>query len=220
MAFFRSLGGPSLITIALCSACGSSFDASGIGDAGGGGVAGQPGAAGNSGGDEASGGDTSAAGSANSGSGGMPGAAGEPNAGTGGTAAGSGGSGPGAGGNAGGPAAGGGAGNGGAPDCVGLKAEYSAALERARVCDAGSTDECSTGTTLPAIGCGCPTLVNGKSEFTALAKRKYQAFQDGKCNSGAICNIGCIPPTSASCAPQPAASGKGYVCSGATLAVN
>jgi hypothetical protein len=105
-------------------------------------------------------------------------------------------------------------GSAGAADCTALKAEYTAALEKARVCDSGSTDECSASSTLPAVGCGCPTLVNAKSDSTTIAKQKYQAIQDAKCAAGPICQIACLAYTGAACTAQAASAGTGYVCTG------
>jgi hypothetical protein len=105
-------------------------------------------------------------------------------------------------------------GAGGAANCDTLKADYAAALEKARGCDSGSTDECSPSSTLPAIGCGCAALVNSKSDFTTIAKQKYQAIQDAKCASGPICNIACLSYTSASCSAQMTAAGTAYQCTG------
>jgi hypothetical protein len=99
-----------------------------------------------------------------------------------------------------------------------LKTEYTAALEKARVCDMGSTDQCDKSSTLPNIGgCGCPTLVNTKSEATTLAKQKYQAFQNAKCALGQICNIACLAYTSATCSAQ--TTGTGFVCTGSNAGI-
>jgi hypothetical protein len=110
-------------------------------------------------------------------------------------------------------------GTGGA-DCTTLKAAYSAAVVKARVCDVGSTDECSISSTLPAIGCGCPTLVNAKSQYTTVAQQRYDDFQAAKCSSGPVCAIACVAVTSASCAAQAASAGTGYVCTGGLAVAN
>ena len=106
----------------------------------------------------------------------------------------------------------------GAADCATLKADYATALEKARVCAGGSTDECSTSSTLPALGCGCPALVNAKSDLTSVAKQKYQAIQDAKCVAGPICEIACLAYTGAACTAQAASAGTGYVCTGSQSA--
>ena len=205
-----------LAIVTLCSACGSNFVASGSGGAGG--------SSANAGAPDTNGGDTSAAGApsdagapsagaAGHSTGGAPGAGGSS---TGGSSTGGSSAGAGTGGHATGGAGGSSAGAGGSAgaDCTALKAEYTAALEKARVCDKGSTAQCDTSSTLPAIGCGCPVLVNSKSEATTLAKQKYQAFQDAKCNSGPICNIACLAYTSAACSQQTMGSGNVFVCTG------
>jgi hypothetical protein len=107
-----------------------------------------------------------------------------------------------------------GAGGSAGADCTALKNEYSAALEKARVCDKGSTNQCETGSTLPSIGCGCPVLVNATSAATMLAKQKYQAFQDAKCNVGPICAIACIAYNSAACSQQTMGTSNVFVCTG------
>lgn len=195
-----------LAILTLCTACGSSFEAGGSG--GGGGSAANAGTPGSDGGSTSSAG-SSSAGSPSAGAS----SAGAPSAGSGGVAAGgapaggAGGSSAGAGGRA-------GAGGSAGVDCTALKAEYAAALDKARVCDKGSTAQCDTGSTLPAIGCGCPVLVNAKSEATTTAKQKYQAFQDAKCPVGPICNIACLAYTSAMCSQQTMGSGNVFVCTG------
>ena len=190
-----------LVGVTACVACGSSFDSSGAGGGTGVGGDGQAGST-------ATGGHTSSGGTGSSGTGtggtssGGSGAAGGSAAGTGGSSA------------VGGSPAGGSGGVGGGVDCAAMKADYSVAVEKARVCDAGSMDECSTSSTLPTFGCGCPVLVNAKSDATASAKEKYKAIQDAKCPSGPICNIACLAYTSAACTAQAAAAGTGYVCTG------
>jgi hypothetical protein len=100
-------------------------------------------------------------------------------------------------------------------DCAALKTEYAALIKKARVCDKGSTDECTTTSKAPALGCGCPTLLNVKSEFTAQALAKYKAIEDGKCNNGPICGIACLPPTTASCSQSMGTGTSEFVCTGA-----
>ncbi|HEX3851534.1 MAG TPA: hypothetical protein VHW01_11240 [Polyangiaceae bacterium] len=185
-----------LALVTLCSACGgSSFEAGG---GGAGGTSAQAGASNHAG-------DTSSAGASSGGSG-ADSSAGASGQSTGGAAtAGAGGSSGGTGGSAG-------------ADCAVLKTEYTAALEKARVCDMGSTDQCDKSSTLPNIGgCGCPTLVNTKSEATTLAKQKYQAFQNAKCALGQICNIACLAYTSATCSAQ--TTGTGFVCTGSNAGI-
>jgi hypothetical protein len=199
---------PFLALAVACVACGASFSASdGSGGSGGTGKAG-----------EASGGLGSSAGSPSAGDagamdvGGTSSAGQSSTAGTAGAAAGRGGTG------SGGRGAGGAAsGSGGAAgaDCTKLAQQYQAAVEKARVCDKGSTDQCSPSSVAqPVGGCGCPVLINAKSEYAATAKKAYQAYQDGKCDfGGAICDIACPSATSASCAQQAMASGNyAYVC--------
>ena len=215
-----------LAIVTLCSACGgSSFVASGTGDTGDtGGTSAEAGATGSHGGD------TSAAGASSGGSGAASsaGASGQPaggaaTAGAGGSSAGgasAGGSSAGAGtggshAGAGGSSAGAGGSAGGGADCATLKADYAAALEKARLCDMGSVNQCDKSSTLPNLGCGCPTLVNAKSAATTLAKQKYQAFQDAKCPVGPICAIACIAYVGAACSAQ--AMGTAFVCTGSNL---
>jgi hypothetical protein len=175
-----------LVTVTLCVSCGgSSFQSASGGDSGAGGGGGT--AAGGS----ASGGSTGIGGSANTGGSPSGGAAA---AGAGGSTAGTGGA--------------------GGSECERLRAEYGVALEKARGCDSGSTDQCSTSSTLPSLGCGCPVLVNSKSEFTTLAKQKYQAFQNAMCDAGPVCEIACLEPISATCAAQMTSAGTAYQCSG------
>ncbi|HEY5375855.1 MAG TPA: hypothetical protein VIK01_19385 [Polyangiaceae bacterium] len=213
--------------ITLCSACGgSSFVASGT-DAGG--TSAEAGATGSHGGDTSSAGASSggsgaessagssgqaAGGAATAGAGGS--SAGGTSAGGSSAGAGTGGSHAGAGGSSGGSHAGAGGSAGGGGDCTTLKADYAAALEKARACDMGSVDQCDKSSTLPNLGCGCPTLVNAKSAATTLAKQKYQAFQDAKCPVGPICAIACIAYVGAACSAQ--TTGTAFVCSGSNLA--
>jgi hypothetical protein len=207
-----------LAIVTLCSACGSSFVAGGSGGAGG--------SSADAGAPDTTGGDTGAAGAptdagapsagaAGHSSGGAP-AAGAGGRSTGGSSAGGSSAGAGTGGHTTGGAGGSSAGAGGSAgaDCTALKTDYTTALEKARVCDKASTTQCDTGSTLPAIGCGCPVLVNSKSEATTLAKQKYQAYQDAKCNVGPICNIACLAYTSAACSQQTMGSGNVFLCTG------
>jgi hypothetical protein len=184
-----------LVTVTLCVSCGgSSFQSASGGDSG-----------------AAGGGGTAAGGTANGGSAGVSGSAGNGGSPSGGSA------GAATGGAAGSSA---GAGGSGTTECERLRTEYAAALEKARGCDSGSTDQCSTSSTLPSLGCGCPVLVNSKSEFTNVAKQKYQAFQDAMCDAGPVCNIACLEPVSATCAAQKTAAGTVYQCAGALPVAN
>lgn len=114
---------------------------------------------------------------------------------------------------------GGGSGNGGAAgaDCVSLGEQYQAAVEKARVCGKGSTDQCSASSSAePVGGCGCPVLINVKGAATEAAKRAYQAYQKAGCvHTGPICDIFCPPVMSASC--EPSSSGNDYVCTAGGL---
>jgi hydrogenase maturation factor len=103
-----------------------------------------------------------------------------------------------------------------------LKQQYQALLEKARVCDKGSTDECSPSSTLEPLGCGCPVLVNAKSEYVASAKKARQAYQDAKCVDAIACtSVACVPTASASCAQASASgSGSGFVCTAGTVVAN
>jgi hypothetical protein len=185
--------------VALCISCGSNFVSTGEGT---GGSTAQAGAT--SGGSSAqaggnSGGSTSVAGAPSGGASGSTSVGGKPAGG----ASGSGGS-------------------AGAADCDTLKADYSATADKARGCDSGSTDECSTSSTLPTVGgCGCALLVNAKSPYTPLAQQKYQAIQDAKCAAGPICNVACIANTSAACTSVTTTAGTAYECTGTSgLAAN
>jgi hypothetical protein len=195
-----------LAAATLCLSCGSNFVSADNGTGGGTSSAGATGT---------SGGSTSAGGAHSGGAAGASAAG----AGAGGASAGSGGAASGGAttGGAGGASQGGASGAGGsagAVDCAALKTEYAADVDKARGCDSGSTDECSTSSTLPTIGCGCPTAVNAKSAYTTLAKAKYQAIQDAKCPAGPICNIACIAYTSVTCSAQMTTSGTAYECTG------
>lgn len=205
-----------LAIVTLCSACGgSSFEAGGSG--GSSGSTADAGTTGSNAGATSSAGDTSggSAGESSAGAGGHA-AGGAATAGAGGSSAGgssAGGSSAGAGG-----ASAGAGGSAGAADCTTLKADYAAALELARVCDKGSTNQCSASSTLSTLGgCACPTLVNAKSEATTLAKQKYQAFQDAKCPIGPVCNIACPAYTGATCSA--AATGNTFVCTASRAVV-
>ena len=200
---------PTAAIALACVACGASFTANGeIGGSGGSG--------------EANGG-SSSAGNSSDGDAGDAEIAGASSAGAGGTGAGGWGSGRGGRGN-------GGWGNGGwragtaggstVADCDRLRQEYEAALEKARLCDKGSTDQCTPSSLAqPVGGCGCPVLVNAKSEHTAAAMKAYQSYQNAKCDY-AMCDAFCAPPVTASCAPQSMGPGSSYVCTTAIAAQN
>ena len=110
------------------------------------------------------------------------------------------------------------AGSGGSSgvDCTTLKEEYRVAVQKARTCDKGSTNQCSASSTLPPVGCGCPVLVNAKSVATTVAKQKYQAIQDNHCEKGPICNIACLAYMAAECSSQSMMAGDVFVCTGTT----
>jgi hypothetical protein len=212
-----------LAIVTLCSACGgSSFEAGSSG--GSSGSTADAGTTGSNAGATSSAG-TSSGGSAGDSSAGGQAAGGTTTAGAGGSSAGgssAGGSSAGAGGaSAGGSSAGAGGSSGcdaEPTDCAKLSCEYAAAVELARVCDKGSTNQCTASSTLPTVGgCGCPTLVNAKSEATTLAKQKYQAFQDAKCPVGPVCNIACPAYTGATCSA--AAVGNAFVCTASRTVV-
>ncbi len=192
------------LSLTVCAACGgSSFDSGGSAGASSGGT----GASGATGGGTSTAGTSSGGASAGSTAGGGTSTAGTTS--TGGTSAGgtsSGGTTSTAGASSG--------GSSGAADCASLKADYEATVQKARGCDQGSMDECSTSSTMPTLGCGCPTLVNAKSPYTDSAKKKYQAIQDAKCPAGPLCNIACLPVTSASCSVQMTSAGSDYLCTG------
>jgi len=199
----------SLVVMVLCAACGSKFDATGSGEAGASG-AGQAGG-------EASGGRTSSAGSSSGGAT-EAGAGGTTTAGAGGSVVGLGGSGGsvvGSGGSGGSVV---GSGGSAGADCAALKTEYAALVQKARVCDKGSTNECSPSSTLPAVGCGCPVLVNSKSADKTLAEQKYKAIEANKCNLGPICASACVQYSGADCTAQSATPGGDFTCT-ATSAV-
>jgi hypothetical protein len=202
---------PFLALAVVCVACGPSFSAregSGGSGSGGSGEAG-----------EASGGEPNNAGSSNTGDAGEMNVAGSGSAGEGSTA-GAGGSGAGGSGNGGsgnGGSGNGGSGNGGGwsgGECATLRQEYQTAVEKARVCDKGSTDQCSASSVAQPINCGCPVLVNAKSEYTVAAKKAYQAYHDAKCDSGGIdcAQVFCPPAMGAACAPQSMSPGNAFLC--------
>ena len=226
MSNYRLLLSVACLGVSVCAACGSSFTgatggAGGTADAGGPSDGGNGAAAGNASGGAS--GDTStnaggpSAGSGGSTTAGAGGSAGHNAAGAGGTSAGAGGT-SGRGGAAGMTST---AGAAGAPatDCKTLEAQYATLVEKARVCDKGSTDECSPSSKLEAVGCGCPTLVNAKAEATTLGQKKYKELQDNKCLGGVACGIACVAVMSAACAPQTMGTGTGFVCTG-SLAAN
>lgn len=108
------------------------------------------------------------------------------------------------------------AGSGGSSgvDCTTLKEEYRVAVQKARTCDKGSSNQCSASSTLQPVGCGCPVLVNARSAATAVAKQKYQAIQDNHCEKGPICNIACLPYTAAECSSQSMTTSDVFMCTG------
>ena len=196
---------PLLAIVFACVACGSRFAA---GEDPGGSGTGGTGQAG-----EASGGSGDSAGTASGGDAGAPDAAGSSSGGSssGGSSAGSGGAIAGSAGSATGGSSG--------VDCTKLKQDYQAAVEKARVCDKGSMNQCSASSTLQPIDCGCPVLVNAKSEYTVVAKKAYQTYQDSKCAAGGVAcaNVACLPIAGVSCAQQMLATGNdAFVCSAST----
>jgi hypothetical protein len=73
----------------------------------------------------------------------------------------------------------------------------------------------------PIGGCGCPVLINAKSEYAVAAKKAYQADQNNKCDlGGPVCDAFCAPPTAASCAQQSMGSGNSFVCTAAGIIQN
>ncbi|HEY0466370.1 MAG TPA: hypothetical protein VGC79_19305 [Polyangiaceae bacterium] len=207
-----------------CVACGASFSAH---EGGNGAFAGS----GNAG--EGSGGPTSSAGSLSIGDAGEIEAGGTSSAGqgstggttsAGGTATGTGGTATSTGGTTTGLGGRGNWGNGGrrgsgggssSAECSTLEQEYKAAVEQARVCDKGSTDQCSPSSVAQAVGgCGCPVLINAKSQAGVDAKKAYQAYQDANCEywGGSLCDIACPPAATASCAQQSSGTGNAFVC--------
>jgi len=225
----------SLVMVLLCSACGSTFAATGASGASG--V--EPGAGASSGGQSNVAGATAGAtaGESSAGKGGVTSAeAGAGGSGAGGSGAGgSGAGGSGAGGSgAGGSGAGGssagfggvtgnpaGGSGGGGVDCVTLIADYAVEVEKARVCDqvaAGAPDvpsnQCSATSTLAAVGCFCPVLVNATSEHTTLAQEKYKLIQANHCDVEPACNNVCSQYGGVGCGPS--STGTSYVCTGLT----
>lgn len=192
----------SLVLLIACAACGSSFTVTDGGGSAGSGNAG-----------EANGGQSSSAGTSSGGDAGETDVGGTSSGGDGGsTAAGAGGT------SSGGSGASAGAGSG--VDCAKLKQDYQAALEKARACDKGSTDQCSPSSTIEPLSCGCAVLVNAKSEYTAIAKKARQAFRDAKCAEGVACSaIACAPISEASCAAG-LGTASSFVCTAATLLAN
>jgi len=182
-----------------CAACGSSFSS------------GDGGSAGSSQAGEANGGQPSSAGSGGDAS--ELATGGASSAGDGGSSAGSGSAGNG------GAAVAGSAGSS-SGECARLKAQFQAALEKARACDKGSKDQCSPSSTVEPLSCGCAVLVNAKSEFSTAAKKARQAYQDAKCAEGIACAaIACAPIVDASCAPE-IGSTSAFVCSAVTAISN
>ncbi|HEY0465944.1 MAG TPA: hypothetical protein VGC79_17140, partial [Polyangiaceae bacterium] len=105
-------------------------------------------------------------------------------------------------------------------ECAKLKQDYQAAVEKARACDKGSTDQCSPSSTVEPIGCGCSVLVNTKSEYTAIAKKARQAYRDAKCQDNSVCPaVACILITAASCATG-TTTGSSFVCTAETAIAN
>ena len=182
-----------LSLVALCAACGSNFTATG----GGGGDGGRESIGGGASAGAGTGG--SAEGGASSGA-----SAGGASAGSGATSQG------GALAGGGGDAMGGGA--GGSADCATLIDDYQAAIEKARVCTKGSTNQCNVMSTLGRIGCGCSVLVNSKSPYTEIAQQKQAAIEAGHCNTGPVCAIQCVAIKGAECTSQSMSSGNVFLC--------
>jgi hypothetical protein len=106
-------------------------------------------------------------------------------------------------------------------DCVALIAEYAVELEKARACDSGSglVNQCSPSSTLTAVGCFCPVLVNATSEHTRLAQEKYDSIQTNNCKLQPDCDTTCSQYSSVGCGPSNA--GTTFVCTGfATVNTN
>lgn len=178
-----------LVLVIACAACGSKFTSNeGSGFAGSG-----------TGGD-ANGGDSSTTGGSGSGDAGDSSIGGTDTGGPGGSV------------NVGGSGASAGSGGSAADDpCAKLKEDFQIALEKARACTQGSTNECSPSSTIEPLGCGCPVLVNANSEYTTLAKKARQAYRDAKCMDNTVCPaIACVQPMIANCAP--ATSKNSFVC--------
>ena len=193
----------SLVLVIACVACGSKFSASESGGSAGSGNAG-----------EANGGESSATGGTGSGDAGDTGIGGSNAGGT----------------SAGGSAgemnqggAGGIAGSGGTASddpCARIKQDYQLALEKARLCTEGSTNECSASSTVEPLNCGCATLVNSNSAYTTAAKKARQAYRDAKCSESTVCPaIACAQPAVVSCAPT-TAKGNTFVCTAVNAVAN
>ncbi len=104
-------------------------------------------------------------------------------------------------------------------DCTALAEEYRASIDKARVCDKGSTDQCSPSSAAePVDGCGCPVLINTASEAANATRKAYQAYQRAGCarGGGPICDIFCPPATAASCEQQASGPGSTFVCTAST----
>lgn len=203
------------VTVVACGARFSAHDHDGA-----------PGVAG-----EASGGFTSSAGSSSVGNGGQPETGGSSTAGSRSTSTGGTGDAGGTGGTGGAVTATGGAatatagsggrggwwpGSGGGTSlsqCATLRQEYQASIEKARVCDKDSADQCSPKSVAPPIsGCACGALINTKSAAGDATRKAYQAYLDAKCEPGPICDIACPIAETANCQ---AAIGTGtFVCTG------
>lgn len=189
----------SFVLVMACAACGSSFTANegggsaGLGN-GGDENAGQANVAGNPSAGDA--GDSSVGGTSSGGNGGDAGGT----AGKGGATAGA-------------------AGANGGDQCAKLKQQYQNAVEKARLCDEALTGECSPSSTVQPLSCGCPVLVNSRSEYVDAAKNARQAYLDAKCVDGAVCPaVACTKPIAASCAP--ATAGDAFVCTAASAVAN
>ena len=226
---------PLLAVLPLCIACGSAFQSSAEGSGG----VGQSGGA-----SSISGGDTGAAAGDDGGTGDNGGAssAGAPSGGrsfggahtggastggahTGGASTGGASTGGASTGGAGGGTAGSAtAGAAGAPatDCSTLRTQYSALLEKARLCDPVTKGQCNPNSTLPAVnGCGCGVLVNPHSEYTTLATKKHEEGVASGCYKPGPCPlIACLDPTGASCSVQAMGMGMANVCTATFAAAN
>ena len=208
---------PLWLLVALCAACGADFQAS----AGGGGASGLAGGgAGSAGGASSAGAANGGVANGGAGKGGAPGragagghaSAGDAGAGEAGMGTNGGASHAGAGGSSTGGSPSAGAGGAGPDECTKLRQEYGVLLEKARVCSKEATGECSASSTLPPVGCGCAVLVNAKSEYTPLAKKKQQELQDKKCLEMLVCPLAvCAPYQGATCS-QAMGAGQSFVC--------
>ncbi|HYP99561.1 MAG TPA: hypothetical protein VER96_12895 [Polyangiaceae bacterium] len=186
----------SFVLVIACVACGSKFSASE-----GGSLAGS--------GNAANGGESSATGGTASGDAGDTGSGGSNAGGTAGDM------------NQGGAGAIAGMGGTVADDpCARIKQDYQLALEKARLCTEGSTNQCSASSTVEPLECGCATLVNANSEYTTAAKKARQAYRDAKCSETTVCPASaCVQPTLVSCAPA-TAKGNTFVCSAVSAVAN